>query len=85
MWKTLNEVEQKMSNEKGVRLALMEHLQRKVGREAINGWEGVHLAIEELRKNGEDEIVEGYYGLVIENIECEDSFDLAVETAGGIK
>lgn len=83
MWKNLNENEQKTANEKGARLAVMELLRKRVGRATVNGWESVRTAVEELRNNGENDIVDGYYGLVIENINCEDTYDLSVEAAAG--
>ncbi|CAG0885820.1 unnamed protein product [Cyprideis torosa] len=62
------------------------NLRSMIGKPTLNGRESVRRVIDTFRERGGrwTEIANGYYGLVIENFECEESINTAVEvTAGG--
>lgn len=81
----MNEIDQKLSQEKEVRNGIMEQLRKQAGRDVMNGCEGLKKVLEELRKDGDNETVKGYYGLVIENFSCTEWLDKAVEATAGNK
>jgi chromosome segregation ATPase len=79
MWRSLNEIDQQLNAQREIHSRIMEQFQKCAGRQTINGWESVMQVLQTLEDRS------GYYGLVIENLECREEVDRAVESAAGNK
>lgn len=53
------------------------------GREIFNGRNSILQVLESLKTKGQDHIVQGYHGLVLENIRADEGTETAVEVTAG--
>lgn len=85
-WQQLSEIEQTIEQKRDHVMRLEEDWKKHIGTSVLKGWKGVQKILEDFQAAGvHQDILEGYYGLVFEIIECDPHLDVAVEVAAGKK
>ncbi|CAL8112932.1 unnamed protein product [Orchesella dallaii] len=86
IWRDVSEVDQKLGQQKERVARLEDECKKCYGSAVLEGWKGVRKVVDDLRNAGcFQEVVEGYYGLLTEYLECDSNLDTAIEAAGGKK
>ncbi|ODN00988.1 Structural maintenance of chromosomes protein 3 [Orchesella cincta] len=86
IWRELSETDQELGQQKERVARLEDECKKCYGGAVLEGWKGVKKVIDDLRNTGRhQEVVQGYYGLVTEHIQCDSNLDTAIEVAAGKK
>jgi len=86
MWRELNETDHNLHKVNENHAYVVDQFRKRAGRSIMDGWESVKQVLQTFEGRGDKKhVLEGYYGLVIENIDNEAMVDRAVESAVGRK
>lgn len=85
LWRKENNVQQNLSGLKEDLGKADQQLRSMAGKPILNGRDSVRKVLDTFKSRGgrEAEIAKNYYGLVIENFDCEKSIYTAVEVTAG--
>ncbi|KFB38019.1 structural maintenance of chromosomes smc3 [Anopheles sinensis] len=87
LWEQISRVQQELAKRKEDVRKMEQMLKKQINGQVITGGDSIRKVIDRFRALGSDKeyVVNGYYGQIIDNIECDESIYKAVETTAGMK
>lgn len=83
LWRAENSLQQALTTTRDELYKEEQALRSITGRAVLNGIDSVQKVLKSLANSGRNAEVNGYYGLLIENFECEEAFHTSVEVTAG--
>jgi structural maintenance of chromosome 3 (chondroitin sulfate proteoglycan 6) len=83
LWRKESNLQQRLSLKNEELTKCEGEFRSMAGREIFNGRNSILQVLESLKQKGQDHIVKGYHGLVLENIRADEGTETAVEVTAG--
>ncbi|XP_058126117.1 structural maintenance of chromosomes protein 3-like [Anopheles coustani] len=87
LWEQISRVQQELAKHKEDFRKIEQMLKKQINSQVITGGDSIRKVIDRFRSLGSDAtyVINGYFGQIIDNIECDESIYKAVETTAGMK